>query len=138
MANLIVNQGLQIIGDRAANIGGPPAAIQAMGVDDATGAGNSFLAAHTKLNDRAGATQVSAKAMDATFPSRSGQVVTFQSTWGTGDANFTIGRISLHNVAFGSVTISSTNLVGGIDQQSLTKTSDFSLTISAKITFTSA
>lgn len=133
-----MNAGLQRGLDLLSGINGPPAALQSMSVDNATGSGNAFAAANTKLNDAAGATSFSAKAFDATFPSRSGQVTTFQSTFGTSDANFTIGRIALHGTAAGSVSLSSTGLYGGVDQQSLTKTSSFTLIIQLNITASSA
>jgi len=46
-------------------------------------------------------------------------------------------RVSLHNDTAANVTGSSTTLVAGIDGQSLTKTSDFTLAITVKITYTS-
>ncbi len=134
MAVKIVNQGLQIALDRLANIGGPPAAIGAMSVDDGTG---SFAAANTKENDDGTVTQQAAVAFDATFPSRSGQVTSFQGTFGTGVGNFVIGRVSLHNTIPGSVSISSTTLYGGVSGLSITKTSAFSLTLTITITGTS-
>jgi hypothetical protein len=138
MAGIIVNQGLQVAGDRVAGINGPPTAYTSMAWDNATGAGNTFLAAHTKLNDRAGATSVTASAMDATFPSRATQVVSYQGTIAAGTYNgTTIGRVSIHNIAAGSVTVSSATLCVGIDQQSIAKTADFALTTLVNITYTS-
>lgn len=134
MSSLIVNQGLNVIADRASGINGPPAAILSMSVDDA----GAMAAGHTKLNDGASYTQHVAVAFDATFPSRSGQVVTHQGTWTTAQANFTIKRVILHNIAFGSVTATSTNIVGGVDGQSILKTTDFQLTVTLKVTYASA
>jgi hypothetical protein len=133
MANLIVNQGIGFDLDRLAAINGPPAAVQSMAVDD----GNPFTATDTKLNDQA-ATQVAAVGMDASFPSRAASVLSFQGTFATGVGNFTIKRISLHNIASGSVTLSSTTLYGGVDTQSITKTSAFSLTVKINVTGASA
>lgn len=67
---------------------------------------------------------------------RAAQTVSHVSLYGTGVANFTIGRVSLHNSA--TPTASSASLMGGIDQQSLAKTTDFSLQIQVDITYTSA
>lgn len=133
MANLIVTQGLGFAADILAGINGPPAKVQSMSVDD----GGAFAAGNTKLNDGAGFTQFVAVAMDATFPSRAGAVLSFQGTFSTSQGNFGIKRVALHNIAFGSVTASSATLFGGVDTQSLTKTSDFSLTLKVNITFTS-
>lgn len=133
MAKLIINQGLGIEGDLLFGINGPPAKLQTMSVDDATGA---FAAGNTKLNDAAGYTQLVAQAFDST-PTRSGQTVTCLSTYATGTANFTIRRVALHNTVSGSTTATSTGLWGGIDGQALTKTTDFSLTITVQTTFSS-
>lgn len=143
MSSIIVNQGLQVAGDRIAGINGPPAAYQSMAWDTGTGAGNTFLAAHTKINDRT-ATLIVASAMDATFPSRlsgalpASQTVSYQGTIaaGTGNGN-TVGRISVHNIAAGSVTASSATLCVGIDQQSIAKTADFALTTRVDVLYTS-
>ena len=133
MARLIVNQGLQVELDRLFAINGPPAAVQSMAVDDAT---EAFQAADTKLNDGTGYTQHVAQAFDSAA-TRASQTVSATTTYGTGTANFTIRRISLHYAASGSVTASSTTLFGGIDGQSLTKTTDFSLAITLQVTATS-
>lgn len=137
MAAKIVNSGLQNSAKLTFNIAGGTA-VQSMAWDTGTGAGNAFAAADTKLNDH-GAVTVTAAAFDATYPSLSSQTVTCQGTLGTGTFNGnTIGRVSLHSTASGSVTSSSTGLYGGIDQQSIAKTSDFSLVTQLTITFTSA
>jgi hypothetical protein len=60
------------------------------------GVGNSnaaFSAAHTDL--QGGST--SRRPMDATFPSRAANVVTWQATWGTGEANFDWQEIGFFN-----------------------------------------
>jgi len=53
-----------------------------IGVGDST---TAFAAAQTDLQ---AATNKLRKAMDATYPSRSTNVITFRSTFATGDANF--------------------------------------------------
>lgn len=133
MAKLIITQGLGFEGDLLFGINGPPAKLQTMAMDDATGA---FAAGNTKLNDAAGYTQLFAAAFDIT-PTRSGATVTCIMTAGTGSANFTIRRVSLHNTVAGSTTASSTGLWGGIDGQAITKTTDFSLATTVQVTFSS-
>lgn len=137
MAHLIVSQGLQNSAKETFNIAGG-AQVQSMAWDTGTGAGNAFAAGDTALNAH-GAVTVIAQAFDATFPSIAAQTVTCQSTLAAGSFNGnTIGRVSLHTAAAGSVTSSSTTLYGGIDQQSIAKTADFSLVTSVTIAFTSA
>lgn len=138
MAGIIVNRGLQVAGDRVAGIGGPPAAYKAIAWDDAAGAANSFLAAHTKLNDRAGATQLFAADPDATFPSRNAQTVSYRSTIPAASFNgVTIGRVSLHNADAVAVTLASATLVAGVDQQSILKNADFALSTQIDVLYTS-
>lgn len=129
MASIIVNRGLQVIAGRASSTSDSFAAVQSMAVDDSA---TSFLATDTSLGSPS---NVAAKAFDST-PSRSSQTVTHVATFATTDANFTVRRISLHNEVAGSVTGASTTLFSGIDSQSITKTSDFSMTITININYT--
>lgn len=131
MAAKIVNRGLQVIGGRASSTADAFDAIQTMAVDDSS---TSFLTTHTDLGTP---TNVVAVAFDST-PTRSSQTVTHIATFSSAQANFTIRRISLHNAASGSVTGSSTTLCAGIDAQSITKTSDFTMTITITIAYTDA
>lgn len=137
MASIIVNRGLLRIGQQASESTNYNAArnIQCMAVDDAT---EAFLAADTKLNDGTGYTQSYSKDFDST-PSESGQTITHLMTIPTGSANFTIRRISLHDDTAANVGTAGTSvtLVGGVDGQALTKTSDFTLAITLKLTYTS-
>lgn len=61
------------------------------------GVGNSataFSSAHTGLQ---GGASTAYKAMDATYPQRTANVVVYQSTFGTGDANFAWEEVGLDN-----------------------------------------
>lgn len=69
------------------------------------GVGNSstaFSASHTDLQ---GASKTR-KAMDATYPSRSANVVTYRSTFGTGDANYAWEEVGVFNASSGSQMMS--------------------------------
>jgi hypothetical protein len=134
MASRIVNRGLQVIGGRASNTADAFVEIDSMSVDDSA---TAFAAGDTALNSGGAVTNEADLDFDAT-PTRSSQTVSHVATFGTGAANFTIRRIALHNAAAASVTTSSTTLVAGIDGQSLAKTSDFTLAITVRITYTSA
>ena len=62
------------------------------------GVGNgttAFRAAHTDLQ---GASKAR-KAMDATYPQRSGLALTFRSTFGSGDANFAWEEFAIFNAS---------------------------------------
>lgn len=134
MASIVVNRGLQVIGKRASNVtGGTPTTgpIQTMAVDDGS---TAFAAGQTTLLSPGNLFDLS---FDAT-PTRSSQTISHVATVPTGSGNFTIRRISLHNGTTSSVTGGSSFLVAGIDGQSLTKTSDFSMTITVSLTYTSS
>lgn len=131
MGAIVPNQGLQVIGDRASGINGPPAAILSMSVDDSA---TALAAGTTTLSSP---TNMLAKAFDATFPSRAAQTVSHKTTYEKTEANFTVKRVVLHNIAAGSVTGTSTNVIAGIDGQSLTKTSAFKLAFTIDLAYTS-
>jgi hypothetical protein len=121
-----------------------PEQISNMAVDNGTAASNSFLATHTALSN-GGATINSIATQTFSAISSSAQTVQHFALYGTGVANFQIGRVSLHgrsgtnaSTATTAVTLSTATLVGGIDQQSLTKTTDFTLQIECDISYTSA
>jgi hypothetical protein len=135
MASLIVNLGLLRIGQQSSESTNYNAArnIQVMAVDDAS---EAFLAADTKMNDGTGFSQEFDAAFDAT-PTESGQTITHIMTIPTGSGNFAIKRVSLHDNTAATVDGTTASLVGGVDGQSLTKTSDFTLAITLKLTYTS-
>lgn len=85
--NTLVNGGTAIMLD--ALIGVNPTfytnALAALGVGDSSAA---FALTQTNLQGAVVTTDRIRKAMDATFPSRAANVVTFRSTFATGEANF--------------------------------------------------
>lgn len=133
MAKILVDQGLQMIADRASGVAGAGAAIASMSIDDSA---NAFAAGDTALNS-GGAVSNEADANFTGTPTRSGQTVTHIASFAAGTGTMTIKRIALHNAAAASVSSSSTTLIAGVDGQSLTKPSDLALTITLKITYTS-
>lgn len=143
MAALIVNQGLQRIGINASAVGTLADAasftttrwIRTMAVDDGTVA---FAAGHTNINSGGAVGNEFDQKLDAPGATQVGQVVSHVMTIGTPDAIFVIKRISLHDDTAANVSVSSTTLMGGVDGQSLTKTTAFTLAITLKITYTSA
>jgi hypothetical protein len=140
MAAKIVTNGLQRIGVQAsqATSGSGPTYnasrhIQTMSVDDSSVA---FAAGHTALNSGGAVTNEDDVALAT--PTRTGQVISHVGTFGTGVANFTIRRVALHDDTIGNVTTSSTTLVAGIDGQSFTKSSDFSMVFTLTISYADA
>ena len=137
MASITVNNGLQRIGVQASQAtsgSGPTYSatrhIQTGSVDDSAVA---FAATDTNLAAGGAVTTMFDQALAT--PTRSGQVVTHTWTIAAGSGNFTIKRIALHDDTTTNTTTSSTTLIAGIDGQSLTKTSDFTLAITVTLTF---
>lgn len=131
----VVNRGLQVTGGRTFNTADAFAAVQALGIDDATG---NFEAAHTAINGTGGTARTITNSFFQNFdatPTRSNQTITMVTTIPTGSGNFTIRGISLHNNTSGSCTTSSTTLFAGIAGQAITKTSSFSLAITLSVLY---
>lgn len=71
-----------------------------LGVGDSS---TAFSAAHTDLQAASNKTR---KAQDSTYPQRSSNVLTFRSTFATGDANFTWAEWGIFNASSGSTMFS--------------------------------
>lgn len=132
MAAKIVDRGLQVLVGRASNTADSFDEIQTLSVDDSSVA---FAAGDTALDDGGAVSNQYDLVFDAT-PTRTDETTTHVATIPVGSGNFTIRRVSLHNAASGSVSTSSDTLIAGIDGQSLTKTSDFTMEFTITITLT--
>lgn len=93
--NIIVNTGGAILLDLFAGAGGTAF----NNANAYIGIGDSSTAPAVGQTDLQAASNKLRKAMDATFPSRSGQVMTYKSTFGTSDANYAWNEISMFNAA---------------------------------------
>lgn len=92
------------------------------------GSGDSSTAFAVSQTDLQAATNKLRKAMDSTFPSRSGQVVTFKSTFATTDANWVWNEVAIfNNSSAGTMLARSTGSYG-------TKTSAASWVLSYTLT----
>lgn len=127
MATKIVDRGIQVAVGRFSNTADAFQPLQSMAVDDSS---TALVAGATTLGSP---TNVAVVNFDST-PTRSAQTVTHLATFGTGVANFTHRRITLHNAVAGSVTGSSVTLCMGVDGQSITKTTDFAVTYTMRNT----
>lgn len=96
------------------------------GVGDST---TAFSAAHTDLQ---AASNKLRKAMDATYPTRSTNVLTFRSTYATGDANFAWQEWGVFNAS------SSGTMLSRKVESLGTKTSAQSWQLTAALTVTAA
>lgn len=100
--NLLVDAGIQYVLDRIISTG-----TFFSNANARIAVGNSSTAPAAAQTDLQGASTLR-KAMDATFPSRSGNVLTFKSTFATGDANFAWNEWCLANSASGATILNRT------------------------------
>lgn len=82
--NILVNAGIALLEDLLIGAGGTVYS----NANAYIGVGDSTTAAAAGQTDLQAASNKLRKAMDATYPSRSGQTLTFRSTFGSSDANF--------------------------------------------------
>jgi hypothetical protein len=68
--------------------------------------------------------------MDSTFPSVAGQVVTFQSTFGSGDGNFAWNECGAFNGASGVIMLNRKVITLGTKSSGATWTLKLTITIS--------
>lgn len=141
MASLVVNNGLQRIAVQAsqATAGSGPTYsatrhIQTMSIDDSTVA---FAAGDTALNTGGAVTNEFDQILTAGTVVRTGQTVPHQTIVPTGSGNFTTKRIALHDDTAANVTTSSATLCSGVDGQTLTKTTDFTMQPTLSYLYTS-
>lgn len=92
--NLVVNVGGALILDKFIGAAGTVFS----NANAHIGIGNGTTAPAVGQTDLQGASKTR-KAMEATFPSRAGQVMTFKSVFGTGDANYAWEEIALFNAS---------------------------------------
>jgi hypothetical protein len=91
-----------------------------IGVGDST---TAFAAGQTDLVG----TNKLRKAMDATYPTRSTNVLTFRSTFGTGDANFAWNEWAVFNAATGGTMLN--RKVESLGTKTNTQTWQFTTTL---------
>jgi hypothetical protein len=92
--NLLTNAGAAILEDLLIGAGGTVFS----NANAYIGIGNGSTATSAAHTDLQGASKTR-KAMEATFPSRASQTLTFKSTFATGDANYSWEEIAAFNAA---------------------------------------
>lgn len=70
------------------------------------GVGDNSAAFDVSQTDLQAASNKLRKAMDATYPSRSGNVVTYRATFGTSEANFAWNEVGVFNAVSGGQMLS--------------------------------
>lgn len=126
--NAYVNAGGALLLDLLIGAGGT--AFNAANAHAGAGDGGGAVVATTAaMTDLQGTSNTLRKAMDATFPSRSGQVVTFQALFGTGDANFAWNEMAIFNAASGGVMLCRTGQAMGTKTSAAQWTFIYTLTV---------
>lgn len=123
--NAYCNAGCVVALNLLAGLGGTAysSANAAIGVGDAT------TATTATMTDLQATTNKLRKTMDASYPSLSGQTLTWQATFGSSDANFVWNEIALFNDAAAGAMLSR------IQQNLGTKAAGTSWTIKYTVTF---
>jgi hypothetical protein len=99
--NILVNAGIALMLDLLIGAGGT--AYNNAG--SYIGVGDSSTAEAASQTDLQAATNKLRKAMDATYPSRSAQTVTWRSTFGSSDANFAWAEWAIFNGSSGNTML---------------------------------
>jgi len=93
--NLLVNTGIGLLEDLLIGAGGTVF----NNANSHIGVGDSTTAAAASQTDLQAATNKLRKAMEATFPSRASQTLSFKSVFGTSDANYAWEEFGIFNAA---------------------------------------
>lgn len=125
--NLLMNAGIQVMLDLLIGAAGTTFA----NGNTYIGVGDSSAAVAAGQTDLQASTNRFKRVMDATFPSRSGQTLTFRTTYGTSEANFAINEVGVFN---GGPAFATGTMLNRIVQALGTKTS--AVTLQATVTVT--
>lgn len=151
MTAIVLNQGLQRIGINMSAVGTTLGTslstarwFQTMAVDTNTGGAGfprNFAAGDVACSSdgTAGGTAPTSSydaLLDAT-PTRSAQTTSHVMTIPTGSGNFLIVRVSLHDDTATNTTGTSATLAAGLDGNSISKSSSFTLKITLNLLYTS-
>lgn len=97
--NLLLNEGIAELWDLACGLGAPSAWSNA---NARIGVGDSSTAESASQTDLQASTNKAYKAMEASYPSRSGQTVTWRSVFASGDANYAWNEFTVSNTSSGT------------------------------------
>jgi len=127
----ICNNGAIIVASALLGDGGTPLINNANAYIGLGDSATAFSASQTDL--QAGSNKVR-KAMDATYPQRSSNVLTLRSTFTTADANFTIAEYGTFNASSGATSM----LTRKVDGTLGTKTSAQTWVVTVTLTIQAA
>lgn len=124
--NILVNVGIQLLEDLLIGAGGTVF----NNANAYIGIGDSNTAPAAGQTDLQAASNKVRKAMDATFPSRSGQTLTWRCTFSTSEGNFSIQEAALFNNSSGGTMLNRLLAALGTKTSATTLQVTLTLTIS--------
>lgn len=125
--NILVNAGIQLMLDLLIGAGGTVYS----NANSYIGIGDSNTAVAASQTDLQAATNKVKKIMDATFPSRSGQTMTWRCTFSTSEGNFSIQEAGIFN---GGPAFATGTMLNRLLAALGTKTSATTLQVTATLT----
>jgi hypothetical protein len=125
--NLLLNEGIQAMLDLLIGAGSPTAYNNA---NAQIGVGDSNTAEAAAQVDLQASTNKTWKAMEATYPSRSNQTVTFRSVFASADANYAWNEFSVRNGATADKNLNRKVSAQGTKASGQTWTVDVAITVS--------
>lgn len=127
VGNLLLNEGIAELLDIACGIGSPTAFSNA---NARIGVGDSTTAAAAAQTDLQASTNKTYKAMEASYPARSGQTVTWRSVFGSADANYAWQEFVVDNGSGAAKTLNRKVSAQGTKASGQTWTVDVAITLS--------
>ncbi|MCC7413321.1 MAG: hypothetical protein IT495_17025 [Gammaproteobacteria bacterium] len=125
--NLLLNEGIGELWDLACGLGSPTAWSNA---NARLGVGDSNTAAAASQTDLQATTNKTYKAMEASYPQRAAQTVTWRSVFGSTDANYAWEEMVVDNGAGAAKTLNRKVSAQGTKASGQTWTLDLSITLS--------
>lgn len=124
--NLLLNEGIQALLDLGIGAGGTAY----NNANARLGVGDSSTAEAAGQTDLQAASNKTYKAMEASYPSRSGQTLSFRSVFGSADANYAWNEFSVDNGAGAGKNLNRKVSTQGTKASGQTWTLDLSITLS--------
>lgn len=125
--NLLLNEGIAELWDLAIGAGSPT---NFGNTNARLGVGDSNAAESASQTDLQAATNKTYKAMEASYPSRSGQTVTWRSVFGSADANYAWAEFVVDNGGTALKTLNRKVSAQGTKASGQTWTLDLQITLS--------
>ena len=125
--NLLMNDGIALMMDLLIGAGGTTYA----NGNTYIGTGDSSTAASASQTDLQAASNKFKRVMDATYPSRSGQTLTFRTTFATSESNYAIQECGVFN---GGAAFATGTMLNRIASSLGTKTSATTLQLTVTLT----